>query len=76
MPYTGRVTGKRIAWDWDHEVEVFLTDDERVLVYDGGKQTYYESDNPPEDLREWLAGAPSAYADAMHALGESPIVDL
>jgi hypothetical protein len=72
--FTGRITGASIAYDDRSEVEVFLTADERVLVYDGTKSRYYELVEPVEDLRNWLPKA--AYADAVTALGQKPIIDL
>ena len=75
--YTGRITGRSIAATEDHEeIEVFLTTDERVIVYYGKKNEYHVLDNPAEELREWLSDAPAAYFDAMTALGEEPVMDL
>jgi hypothetical protein len=80
--YTGRITGKEIAYDErsGHSViKVYLTEDERVIVHDDANLRYYDlSDDPgtnvAEELRQWLS--PGAYSDAMHALGEKPVIDL
>jgi hypothetical protein len=72
--YTGRITGVSIASDDRTDVEIFLTTDERVIAYDGGKSTYFVLDDPVEQLRGWLPA--SLYAQAVEALGETPIIDL
>lgn len=71
--YTGRITGRLIADD-PGDIEVYLTVDERVLVYDGGRSEYWVLNNPVEQLRGWLTDA--AYFEAITALGETPVVDL
>jgi hypothetical protein len=71
--YTGRITGTRIADDGPFEV--FLAEDERVLVYDADKLAYEVLDDPVTDLRSWLR-SDAAYAEALHALGKKPVVDL
>jgi hypothetical protein len=69
--YTGRVTGRKIAED--EQIEVFLTEDERVIVYDGGRPDYRVLEDPEEELR----GLPAAeYASALSALGIKPVIDL
>src|SRR4051812_41274753 len=45
--YTGRVTGKVIAGDADRDV--YLTDDERVIVHDRNTADYYVVDAPAEE---------------------------
>lgn len=72
--YTGRISGSLIAYDDRREVSVYLTTDERVIVYDGGKQKHYVLDDPEEQLRGWLS--PAAYSDAMEAFGIVPVIDL
>jgi hypothetical protein len=69
--FTGRITGRVIAED--EPITVFLTDDERVLVYDEKRLAYWEADDPQEDLRD-LSDA--EYAAAMQALGLDAIIDL
>jgi hypothetical protein len=70
--YTGTITGKKLGWE--DEVEVFLTSDERVLVYDGKRSEYHEVTDPAEQLRNWLGAA--EYFDVVTALGGKPRVDL
>ena len=69
--YTLRFTGTRIAEDRD--VEVYLTDDEDVLVYEADKERYSILTDV-EDLSDRLGQG--AYIEAMHALGLKPVVDL
>ena len=74
--YTGRVTGTVIARNYSgtQETRVYLTDDERVLVYDGQNLRYYVLEDPVEELRGWLDD--ENYAAALYAIGERPVVDL
>jgi hypothetical protein len=65
--------GVLIAQDYDHEVEAYLGDDERIYVYDASKQRLHEVDSP-EDLGNWLADG--LYVDAMRALGQRPILHI
>ena len=65
--------GTLIAQDYDHEVEAYLGDDERIYVYDAGRQRLHEVDSA-EDLRDWLADG--LYIDAMRALGHKPILHI
>ncbi len=71
--YTGRITGKEIAYDERAERTVYLTTDERVIVYDGNRLNYWEITDPVEGLR---ALGPGAYAQACQALGVSAVIDL
>lgn len=70
-PYVGRITGTMIASDGDFDV--FLTDDERVILYYGRRQTYEVIEDPQEDLRGMDA---ASYTEAMHALGLPAVIDL
>ena len=70
--YTGRITGTSIAED--HDAQVFLTDDERVILYDAGQMKYWVLDDPEEELRDQVS--PEAYRAALTALGLKPIIDL
>jgi hypothetical protein len=70
--YTGRITGRLIAYD-DH-VQVYLADDERVILYDEPSQKCMEVEYPEEELREVLQQ--DLYIEAMEALGLKPIIDL
>ena len=74
--YTGRITGTEIACDDHEEIQVFLTDDQRVLVYDGQRSEYHHvTDNLDQELRGWLIND-GVYSDAMLALGIKPTIDL
>lgn len=70
--YTGRITGTRLAADRDSEV--YLTDDERVILYDAGRSQYWEIDDPEEELRDNLSE--EEYMQVMGALGIKPTIDL
>jgi hypothetical protein len=72
--YTGRITGKEIAYQERGEVTVYLTDDNRVIAHDGEKLDYHVLEDPVDDLRDWLDD--DAYAAALYALGEKPVIDL
>ncbi len=76
--YTGRITGMMIAEDGD--IAVYLTEDKRLIVYDGGNLRYSVlGQHPPatieEELREWLR-ADEAYKEAIAALGLKMVIDL
>lgn len=75
--YIGRITGTLIAYDGDAQVQVFLTDDERVIAYDEDKREHYELEqwDLVEGLRNLLR-SDEAYAEALHALGEKPVRDI
>lgn len=75
--FTGRIKGKEIAYDERNDVAVYLTDDERVIAYDSTRMQHYQLGDETDlvvDLRGWLSD--EAYADAMHALGRKPVIDL
>ena len=65
--------GTLIAQDYDHEVEAYLGQDERIYVYDAGRQRLHEVETP-QDLGDWLADG--LYIDAMRALGHKPILHI
>ncbi len=71
--FTGRLTGKEIAHDDRRRTNVYVTDDERVIVVVEDGQ-YSESSDPAEELRGVLSDAD--YKTAMTALGLKPIIDL
>ena len=74
--YIGRITGKRIA-EGSRDEQVFVTDDERVLVYDPnveGRFMCAEVEDPAEDLQTILDT--DLYVEAMSALGLKAIIDL
>jgi hypothetical protein len=71
--YEGRITGWRIA-EGSHDVAVYLTDDERVIIHDAGNLKHWESSNYAEDLRRELDD--DAYIEAMHSLGESAVIEI
>ena len=68
--YVGRITGALIADDERGECSVYLTNDERVIVYDWKRLDYHEIDDVSA-LRDWLEDD-EAYFAAMNALGEEP----
>ena len=49
--YQGRITGWRLFWERD--IAIFYTTDDRVMLYDLSKQSYWEIEGP-EDLAECL----------------------
>ncbi len=65
--YTARLTGTLISED------VYLTDDERLFVYDAQKLQLVQVHNP-EDLVDWLDT--ENYVQAMTTLGLTPVVDV
>ena len=70
--YTLRFTGVALA---EHRTgEVYLTDDERVIVYDSDKSDYSVVEDAEEELRGLLDF--DAYIETMNSLGISPEVDL
>ena len=68
--YFGRITGAEIVYDERSKVTVYLTEDERVIVYDSKKLAYREIEDV-SDLRDWLRDD-EAYFTAMDGLGEEP----
>jgi hypothetical protein len=72
--YKGRLTGARIASHESRDVDVYLTDDERVIVHDIKRGDYWEIEDPGEELRNWLDD--ESYFEAMGRLGQEPVVDL
>ena len=74
--YMGRITGKSIAYSETFGVQVFLTNDERVIVYDERHLRHYELSDPVEDLRGWIGNDAAQYFSAVEALGEKPVIDL
>jgi hypothetical protein len=76
--YTGRITGALIAAADNHSGdELYLTDDERLLYYDGnrGRVAEVDDDEVAETLREMLRDD-EEYAAALAKLGLRPVVDL
>jgi post-segregation antitoxin (ccd killing protein) len=65
-PYTGRLTGALIYGDG--RSEIYVTDDERVIVYDSDKADYWIVDDPQTELVDW--------PDALRALGIRYVVDI
>jgi hypothetical protein len=66
-PYRGRITGKRIGDDGLSRT-VYLTEDERVIVYDQGSLEYSIIDDSEQELAGW--------PDAQRALGIPPLIDI
>ena len=73
--YTGRFEGELIAED--REIGVYLTADERVLIYEPRKAQLEVLEVLPstDELRE-LLGDGDVYVEACHGLGLRPIVNL
>jgi hypothetical protein len=72
-PYTGRITGTVIARD--DSGTVYLTTDERVILYDFDKLEHWEIDfDFPEVSVEDQLG--DLYVEVMRALGKNPVIDL
>jgi hypothetical protein len=65
--------GALTAQDYDHEVEAYLGEDERIYVYRAGRQRLHEVDSP-QDLGEWLADG--LYVDAMRGFGQRPMLHI
>jgi hypothetical protein len=70
--YIGRIKGRRIATDRRGDVEVYLTNDERLLAY--YRSALSVSEIAAEDLSDVL-DAPG-YVEGCDALGIKPIIDL
>ena len=51
-----------------------LCDDERVILYDAGREQYWVIEDPAEELRDALDD--DAYAEALDALGITPVIAL
>ena len=69
--YTGRITGREI--DCVDSVSVYLTDDERVIVYDANPMSVEKYESTDEAL---LDLEPGTFVAAYKALGVQPVVDL
>lgn len=73
LTYVGTFTGKLIGRADD--AAVYLTEDERVILYDTRERNFEE--NPGNDLlAEWLGADPGVYAQVMRALGEEPEIEI
>jgi hypothetical protein len=73
---TGRITGKWIAGEDD--VSAYLTEDERVLIYDERRYEVHDAtEDPVAAFEGWFRdNEPDAYIQAMKAIGEKPVIDL
>ena len=76
--YTGRLNGVLIASDLLERKIVYLTDDQRVIFYDENQLRITKIHDPERELRELLPSDDpyGAYADALHALGLKPVIDV
>jgi hypothetical protein len=64
---TGRSPGRRITSDREGQWKVYMTENERgVIFYDGDRQEFHAITNPVEELRGL---SPRAYAETCQALG-------
>ena len=70
--YDGVISGALLVSEGNFSV--YLTGDERVLVYDVGEQTYREVGDPREGLRSVLGM--DSYLKAMRSLGLKPLIDI
>jgi hypothetical protein len=61
-----------IAYDDRLDVSVFLTDDERVVVYDGRTRNAWALSEPEQELQDWLP--PGQYALAINVLRRFAVV--
>lgn len=75
---TGRITGKEIAEYNRSNVRIFLTDDERVLLYDEKAQEVLDvTQNPVEAFQGWFEESDrDSFVEAMSAIGEKAVIDL
>jgi len=77
--YTGVITGKYLG-ELNNGDQVYLTDDERLLVYDPGNLRLDEIDDPGTAVSDWLQHAGRYEAETIsgiaHALGIRPRVRL
>lgn len=71
--YVGTFTGTELGEG--HGVWAYLVDDERLIVYDADKRQYRELDDASE-LAAWFPHDPDVVIEVMHALGETPEVEL
>ena len=71
VAFRGRITGTVLD---PGSGTVFLTSDERVIVYDEKRCAIHELQDPEEDLRDWLSG--DEYIAALAALGITAVVDV
>jgi len=77
--YTGRITGARIDNEGSIPIEIYLTDDQRVIVYDGDPGRHWVLEDAGAELGAMYEdGSISGgdYAAAMQAIGERPVIDL
>jgi hypothetical protein len=76
---TGIITGKYLGQTSTDE-QIYLSDDERVLVYDVDRQRIVELEDPETELTDWLSNSSrddqEVIADAMRALGLRPRIRL
>jgi hypothetical protein len=68
--YTGRITGKLI--DREGDWEIYLTSDERVVIYNQFKCEHETL--ALADARDRLS--PERFPDALRVLGVTPVIDL
>ena len=61
--HTGVITGKFLG-EFPNAEQVYVTDDERVLVYDEGRRSVRELDDPAKYLADWYEADPSTSEDA------------
>jgi hypothetical protein len=72
--YVGRFTGKLLGGTDD--VEVYIDEDERVLIYEVDRRDYHDLAQSTTTLEDWLPNDPGVLAEVLHALGETPEIDI
>ena len=72
--YAGRLVGREIAADEGTERTVYLTEDERVILYDPREMKHWDVSDDLEDALSELST--QTYVSAMRALGEKPTIDI
>jgi hypothetical protein len=70
--YLGRITGTLLARGRD--CAVYVTDNERIVLYDEVRLAYYNLDDPEEELKKWLDE--DDYLTACNELGIKPVLNL
>jgi hypothetical protein len=78
--YTARLVGKSVAYDERGDVEIFVTEDERVFAYDRNRLRLAQLGVEPsttlkQELEGWLTDM-DALIDAGNALGVKITVDV
>jgi Post-segregation antitoxin CcdA len=73
-PYVGTFTGKLLGENDD--VSVYLADDNRLIVYDANRRDWHVLGERNDDLTDWFPHDPGVVAEVLHALGETPEIEI